>query len=60
MTGLGSEFYDVAQKLPRHVGTMLEYAKDIDPAVIVVCDRDARPLGHVFERLAEVILAPKH
>lgn len=54
MTELGSEFYDVAQKLPCHVGTMLEYAKDIDPAVVVVCDRDARPLGHVFERLAEV------
>lgn len=53
MNGLGSEFYEVADKLPQHVRSMVEYAQDIDPAAVVVCDRDARPLGHVFERLAQ-------
>lgn len=53
MTGLSSEFYEVADKLPQRVRPMIEYAKDIDPAVVVVCDRDARPLGRVFERMAQ-------
>jgi hypothetical protein len=41
-----------AAELPRTVSPLLEYAQVIQPDAIIVCDRDARPLGYAFEQLA--------
>jgi hypothetical protein len=40
-----------ASELPRTVTPMLEYAKVLQPDAVIICDRDARPLGYALEQL---------
>ena len=52
MAELSQDILTAVELLPERVQPMLDYAEQIDPAAIVVCDRDARPIGQVFEQLA--------
>jgi len=53
MAELSQDILTAVELLPERVQPMLDYAEHIDPAAVVVCDRDARPIGQVFEQLAE-------
>jgi hypothetical protein len=50
MTTCTSELLlEKAHALPRVVRPIVEYAERLQPDAIIVCDRDARPLGYAFE-----------
>lgn len=43
-----------AASLPETIRPILHFAKTTQPDAVIVCDRDARPLGYALERLAEI------
>ena len=43
-----------AAALPETLRPILQLAETTNPDAVIVCDRDARPLGYALERLAEV------
>ena len=47
-----------AAELPATVLPLLEYANRLQPDAIIVCDRDARPIGYAFEHAAAALDSP--